>query len=75
MIITIFTAQQYDYEWIVDNSTDQLQVRKSGGAWGSVCDDGFDDNTAHAVCNWISKMEGTQLLNGYSWTTADTVLK
>ena len=49
----------------MDNSTDQLQVRKSGGAWGSVCDDGFDDKTAHAVCNWISKMGGTQLLNGY----------
>ena len=69
-IVPNFTVQ-----WRLDEATDLLQVRKDGGAWGSVCNRGFDDNTAHAVCRWMSEIYGTQLLNGYSWSRADTVLK
>ena len=59
----------------MENATDQLQVRKPGGAWGSVCDDGFNDDTAITVCRWMSKIYGKTFLYGYSWTTAGTVLK
>ena len=58
----------------MDDATDQLQVRKSGGAWGSVCDDRFNDNTAHAVCNWIGKINGIQNM-GFSWSKAGRTLR
>ena len=58
----------------MDNATDQLQVRKPGGAWGSVCNDGFNDNTAHALCNWMSKINGIKY-TGYGWSMAGRTLK
>ena len=50
-----------------ENNTGVLQVQRNGSAWGTVCDDDFNDVTARVICGWI----------GYKylifWRTAFTI--
>ena len=60
------------YEWQL-GAYNQLQVRRNSrngtSAWGSVCDDSFNNNTADAVCGFMGYN------NAIGWHRANRVIK
>ena len=38
----------------------RIEIRKNGGSWGIVCDDGFDINDANVFCQMLGYTNGAE---------------